>query len=197
MKRELGLIAAVLLAINLPLLFGRVCDPLIFFPAQAAAGEWWRAATFPLVHVSLYHFLLDASAFLFLYHGLREIPLLRRWGIVGCCTAGSLLMAMAASPLDGGLCGLSGIAHGLMAITGLELARSTDASLRKAGWICVAFVTLKSLFELVAGEVLFASFHLGSVGAPVASTHFGGVLGGLIGYGILEIPQLKRKEAVA
>ncbi|MBN2703314.1 MAG: rhombosortase [Pontiellaceae bacterium] len=183
---ELVILISILLAFNTPLLYGRIYEPFIFLPAQTAAGEWWRTLTFPLIHVSPYHLLLDASAFLLLYHSLREIPLPRRWIIISGSAVGSLLVPMAMRSLGSGLCGLSGIAHGLMAVSGLQLIRSTDSSIRKAGWICTAMITTKSLIEAITGHVLFSALHLGPVGTPVASTHLGGVIGGSIAFLLLQ-----------
>ncbi len=39
---------------------------VLTFP-NIVAGERWRDFTFPLTHVSLYHLLLDAGAFVLLY----------------------------------------------------------------------------------------------------------------------------------
>ncbi|MBN2164217.1 MAG: rhombosortase [Pontiellaceae bacterium] len=194
---ELWVFTIILLAVNSPLLFGRVCDPLIFRPEAWIAGEWWRAVTFPFVHVSLYHLLLDSSAFLYLYHGLGRMSFTRRGAIAAGCTFGSLIASLAFSSLNGGLCGLSGIAHGLMAVSGLELAFSADHGLRRTGWMCLAIIIGKSLFELLTGQVLFAFLHLGSVGAPVAATHFGGVAGGLASFALISLADAQRKAVPA
>ena len=183
---ELTAFIAALIAANFMLLLGRVCEPLVFFPSQWMSGEWWRALTFPFVHVSWYHLLLDASAFLFLYHGLQETSAKRRLLMVIACVAGSLGASLIASPLTGGLCGLSGIAHGLMAISALEFMRSNDRALRNAGIICFWVVVLKSIAEAFAGHVLFSFLHFGPVGDPVATCHAGGILGGLIVFQYLE-----------
>jgi len=174
-----GFLAAILAA-NLTLVFGKACTPLIFFTAQVSNGEWWRIFTFPFVHVSGYHLLLDAGAFLFLYHGLEETSARRRLLTVAACGAGSLGASLISSPLTGGLCGLSGIAHGLMAVSALELMHTKDRALRNASIICFWAVVLKSILEAFAGHVLFSFLHFGSVGAPVAACHAGGILGGLI-----------------
>jgi rhomboid family GlyGly-CTERM serine protease len=177
---ELTAFIVALIAANCMLLLGRVCDPLIFFPAQVSAGEWWRALTFPFVHVSGYHLLLDAGAFLFLYHGLQETSTRRRLLYVAACAAGSLGLSLCTSQLTGGLCGLSGIAHGLMAISALEITKSPDRTLRTAGIICFLVVALKSMYEGFTGQIAFNFLHFGEVGDAVAICHAGGVLGGLI-----------------
>lgn len=185
-----GFIAA-LIAANVMLLLGRVCEPLVFLPDRFLAGDWWRALTFPFVHVSWYHFLLDAGAFLFLYHGLQETSAKRRLLLVAACAAGSLGAAWIASPLTGGLCGLSGIAHGLMAVSALEMMRTEDRTLRNTSIICFWVVVLKSILEALAGHVLFSFLHFGPVGAPVATCHAGGILGSLILFQSLEKKRIK------
>lgn len=189
---ELGAFLIVLLATNVALLLGRVCEPLIFLPDRFLAGNWWRALTFPFVHVSGYHFLLDAGAFLFLYHGLQETSARRRLLMVIACTAGCLGASWMASSLTAGLCGLSGVAHGLMAISALEMMRSDDRTLRNASMVCFWVVVLKSILEAFAGQVLFSFLHFGPVGAPVATCHAGGILGGLILFQCLENKRIKR-----
>lgn len=181
---ELSAFTTALIAANFMLLIGRVCDPLVFLPDRFLAGDWWRALTFPFVHVSWYHLLLDAGAFLFLYHGLQETSAKRRLTLVATCAAGSLGASWVSSPLSGGLCGLSGIAHGLMAVSALEIMRSTDRSLRNAGIICFITVVLKSIYEACAATVAFQFLHFGFIGEAVAVSHAGGILGGLIAYGI-------------
>jgi len=105
------------------------------------------------------------------------------------CCAGSVLAALLFSPIvyAHGLCGLSGIAHGMTALNGLEIVRTAgaDRSLRRMGLACTALVVAKSIVEAVRGDILFAALHLGSVGVPVAVCHAGGVLGGLCAWLVL------------
>ncbi len=189
---ELSAFTIALIAANFMLLLGSVCEPLIFLPDRFLAGDWWRALTFPFVHVSWYHLLLDAGAFLFLYHGLQETSTRRRLLMVIACAAGSLGASWMASPLTAGLCGLSGIAHGLMAISALEMMRSDDRTLRNASMVCFWIVVLKSILEAFSGQVLFSFLHFGPVGAPVATCHAGGILGGLVVFQCLENKRIKR-----
>lgn len=171
--------ALLIALLNLPLCAGGVSEPLLFEPARFAGGEWWRALTGPLVHVSAYHLLLDASAFLLLYKGLREPSALRRVLTVAACAAGALLFALPALGARGSLCGLSGPAHGLLAVAALEALGARDRALARAGAACLFAVVGKSALELATGRMLFESLHLGDVARPVAACHFGGVLGGL------------------
>ena len=186
-RPEIWVFALLILLANLTLLGGRVCEEFIFKPELVAAGQWGRVVTFPLVHVSGYHLLLDASAFLFLYYGLQTPSFKKRALYVAGSAAGSLLLSIASSPLTDGLCGLSGIAHGLMAITGLEMMQNNDSLIRKSGIGCLAFVVIKSLHESLSGHVALEFLHWGSVGNPVPTCHLGGVVGGMIIFGLIWI----------
>ena len=179
-RPEIWLFALAILVANLTLLVGRVCEPLVYFPAQTFSGDWWRILTYPLVHVSGYHLLLDAGAFLFLYHGLQATSLRKRLIYMAGSAAGALLVSLSAESL----CGLSGIAHGLMAITGLEMMERSDSAARSAGTTCFSMIVLKSIYEALSGHVAFEFLHLGSIGNAVAICHAGGIMGGLIVYAL-------------
>jgi rhomboid family GlyGly-CTERM serine protease len=180
--RELWLAGLLIALGNIPLLSGGPLKALVFIPGRVAAGEWWRVFTGFFVHVSLYHLLLDAGAFLMLLHSLKEFPFLKRASIVTACAAGSLLVSLPVLGADGTLCGLSGVAHGLLAVVALNMAGEREPFLRRAGLGCFVAVVLKSLYEAASGSVLFASLHLGDVAAPVAVCHAGGILGGVLLY---------------
>jgi rhomboid family GlyGly-CTERM serine protease len=174
--------ALVIIVLNLPVLMGEFNAQLVLFPEAVAAGEWWRVLTHPFVHVTWYHLLLDGSAFLLLYYGLEETRWLRRLGYIAASGAGALLISLCAAPQINaqGLCGLSGIAHGLMAISALEMIsdREANRSRKWTGILCLALVTGKSLFEFATSHVAFSFLHFGLMGAPVAVCHLGGVIGG-------------------
>src|SRR3954471_7672448 len=90
-------------------------------------------------------------------------------------------LALIALVLLKGLCGLSGIAHGLMVISALELmSEREDRTLFWMGLACFGMVVLKSAFEAFSGRMLFTFLDFGMVGDPVAVTHAGGALGGLL-----------------
>ncbi len=171
----LGLINLGLLVNNTP------ASNLMFDRAAVASGEWWRILTWPFVHVSRYHLLLDAAAFLLLYSSLSINRSIWRLATVGCCAAGSLLLPLSVAPqIDQlGLCGLSGVAHGLAAISALEMLRQPTNS--KLGGFLLAGLLLKTGWELFTGSAFLQQLHLGEIGVPIVTSHAGGVLGGLLG----------------
>lgn len=165
--------------LHVPLLAGGGTAALAFIPARFADGEWWRLFTHPFVHVSWYHLLLDGGAFLILWHGLVG-NLRSRLGVLAASAAGSLLAAAIGSSefWSLGLCGLSGIAHGLMAQQGLELARANhEPRERRLGLALFGGVLLKCLVEAAAGSAVFSSLHFGPIGTPIVICHLGGACG--------------------
>ena len=176
---------ALLLIVNLPLLWGEIRTELLFLPEAAAQGQWWRVITFPLVHLSWYHFLLDASGFLLLLGCLEEKRGFPRALYIGGSGAGALLLALALNPavIQQGLSGLSGVAHGLMAIAALEMLRHRDQ--RRWGWMSLLTVVGKSAYELWTGKILFEFIHMGLCGQPMAASHAGGVAGALIAFAVV------------
>lgn len=190
-KRECAAWLFALLAVNAPMLVaGEVATGLVFRPDAVAAGQWWRVLLHPLVHVSAYHFLLDAGAFLLLYRQLEARSPAVRALLALFCAGGSLLASILFAPavFERGLCGLSGAAHGLMAVTGLELAARSD---RAGGWVCLALLIGKVVIEAATGSVFFAEWHLGSVGAPIAVCHVGGVAAGLLAGAFRLLPRAR------
>lgn len=111
----------------------------------------------------------------------------RRLSYVVAAGAGSLLVPCLASAgiLTHGLCGLSGIAHGLMAVSALEMIgqRGPGSPERHAGLVCFLLVVGKASVEALSGRMFFAFLHFGLMGEPVAVSHAGGIIGGLIAVG--------------
>ena len=188
-KRPELLIFTVLIGLaNFGILLGTPFQSLAFVPEQVQQGEWWRVVTHPLVHVTWYHLLLDGAAFLTLYASLMEKSLARRLGYVVAAAAGSFLLSWAAAPNPAaGLCGLSGIAHGLMAISAWEFIKGSRSGTveRRIGWISFALVATKAAFEALTGRMFFAFLDFGLLGTPVAVSHAGGIIGGLVAVLIL------------
>ena len=156
LRVEVLIFALLLVLLNLALFTDRSTAALAFRADAVAAGEWWRLLTHPFVHVSWYHLFLDGAAFLSLYANLLAEKRWRRLVFAAASAAGSLLAALWASPLiaDHGLCGLSGAAHGLMAVSALELLADPQASrnIRAVALASFVAVTAKSIFELVTGH---------------------------------------------
>lgn len=176
--------AVLLMILSGPMLFGSSFQSLIFQSAAVKGGEWWRILTHPFVHVTWYHLLLDASAFFLLYNGLIERKTSRRLAYVVAGAAGSLLLSWLASPVIAisGLCGLSGIAHGLMAVSAVEMMRGQSPASPewRIGASTFALVVGKAAYEAITGHILFGFLYFGLVGDPVAVSHAGGIVGGLI-----------------
>lgn len=182
---EFRLLLSILVLVNLGLLIGNAPSlNLSFDPSAVMMGEWWRLLTWPFVHVSRYHLLLDASAFLLLYFGLSEQKLSKRAVLLSSTISGSLLLPMALDPqiYQIGLSGLSGIAHGFMGILALEMISNRQKAL---GWTLYGGLILKVMLELESGAAFLSHFHFGDVGCPLVTTHAGGVLGGTVGYLLL------------
>ncbi len=177
----------MLVVANLPLAWGEIRTGLLYFPDAVAQGQWWRVVTYPLVHLSWYHLLLDAGGFLLLFGCLDEKRWLPRALYIVGAGAGSLLRALALDPAISrqGLSGLSGIAHGLMAVAALEMLRHKKQ--RMWGWISLATVVGKSAYELWTGHVVFEFIHMGLCGQPMAACHAGGVMGALTAFALIHM----------
>lgn len=157
-------------------------EHFLFLPAKVAEGQWWRLITFPFVHVSWVHLLLDASAFVVLYTAMAPAGTCQRLAAVLLCGLSSLGAAWVLSPEihDIGLCGLSGIDHGLMAVVTLTMA--ANRSTRWSGLWGFALLLAKVVYETMAGDALFSNLYLGMWGIPLEACHLGGVLGGLMAW---------------
>ena len=183
---ELPTILALIMLVNVPVVFFGGAPELMYSTAAVLGGEWWRLITHPFVHVSWYHFLLDFLAFAVLYHGLQANRITRRLGYVLWTACGSLIAAIAWAPVikQIGFCGLSGVGHGLMAITGMEMAASRDQSrlIRRLGDATVVIVVVKCLWELIAGGSAVGFLHFGLMGTPIVVCHAGGVVAGILAF---------------
>ena len=121
------------------------------------------------------------SAFFILHHSLLEKNLLRRLAYVCAAAAGSLLFSWAGPNSAYGLCGLSGTAHGLMAISALELVstQSPHSPEGRVGLGAFYFVVGKAAYEAVTGHMFFAFLDFGLLGNPISVAHAGGIIGAL------------------
>ena len=179
------LLLALLLGANITLLTGHMRDDLVYLDELVIQGEWWRLLTYPLVHLSWYHLALDAGAFFLLYRGLQIRSVSGKMLVLMVCSTTSLLFGIVCGDAQRlGLAGLSGIDHGLMAFTALEMIRSDRSSVW--GLLALFLVVGKSGYELMAGGVVFNALHMGLCGIPVAACHAGGALGGLLAFLLLD-----------
>jgi rhomboid family GlyGly-CTERM serine protease len=181
MKLELLIFAATLVLLNLGLLTGVVSENLVLLPNRIADGEWWRLFSFAWAHNSLYHLVLDGSAFLFLYQNLKSRRTVRIAQLVTCILFSGIVPVLFSPEIkEIGLCGLSGVAHGLMAISAVEAILANETEGQKFGWLLLLGLGAKVAFEIAKGQMLFQSWHLGNVGIPIPSCHLGGLLGGIL-----------------
>ena len=181
MRRHWDLIALtfLLMIANRTLWVGSINDALVYHPFFVGAGEWWRLISYPLVHLSWYHLLLDVGAFYLLYTGMTEKRCWRKLLMIAACSAGSLFFGVWLGEAQNmGLAGLSGIDHGLMAFSALQMMRTAEQ--RNLGLVCFVLVIGKSVYELATGQVLFLALHTNLCGTPIAASHAGGVLAGLL-----------------
>jgi rhomboid family GlyGly-CTERM serine protease len=180
---DVVLLAVVLCVLSVPLLVsGAPPRELVYSPEAVADGEWWRLLTHPFVHVSRYHLLLDGTAFLALLWGLADRSASGRLALFAASAAASLF---AASLVPGetaahGLCGLSGVGHGLMAGTAVLSLRESDAGGRRLGLALLCVVLVKAIAEAATGRLALDLVHLGDLGRPNRLCHLGGAIGGTL-----------------
>ena len=155
------------LTVNIPLLSGGFFDQLIYSPEKVLVGQWWRIVTHPFVHVSIYHLLLDGAAFLLLYAQLVEKSIVKRLGyLLAIHVAVALAVTTNLSVQTVGYCGLSGLAHGLMAIWCLERIGSLkengfgDKTERLIAAGVFIGLLIKCIFEVTVGHAFFETMHL-------------------------------------
>lgn len=195
---ELAALSMLLAVMNYHLLRGGVPATWAFYPDRVAAGEWWRLLTHPFAHVSWYHLALDGAAFLILYAALGACSRAKRLGLVAATAAGSVFTAWLAAPQVAtlGLCGLSGIAHGLMVWVTLEgMEARGERGSRTVAVVSFLILIAKCLYELLSGQPAFGNWHLGSIGTPIVVCHSGGVIGAL-GFWLLagqKVPRRRRR----
>jgi len=195
---ELWVFTAALLLLNLHLIPGLrewAPSPQIFLPERVRAGEAWRLITHVFVHTSWLHWLLDGVAFVILYASLGSREWTSRVLTFAACTAGGLIAAWL-DPRSGvlGYCGLSGAAHGLMAVSALEMLKPGSSSQLQGG-LCLAIVGGKCAVELVTGQCAFGSFYGGLMGIPLVGSHAGGFLAGVAWFAAAGVAQSVLRNA--
>lgn len=178
-KAELGCFIVILAVLNTPFFFP--AESFALHPSALSGHESWRFATFAWAHISPYHLVLDATAFLCLYEKLQGRLGERLQHLAICILGSGLLPILIDSRLEEiGLRGLSGVAHGLMIVGAREAMRDRAPTVRAFGILTFTGVIAKCALEQLTGTVLFSQWHLGNVGIPIPSCHVGGALGGLL-----------------
>lgn len=174
---DILIFGVLILLANTHMLSGNFPSHLIFLPKPFVMGEFWRLLTFSFVHISLYHLLLDAGAFILLYTCLEEKSVYKKIYYITISGICALIAALTFSPeiSEQGLCGLSGIGHGLMAVVGFDMIR--DKKTARLGILTIFLLAMKCVYEMRTGNVLF---HFNLCGAPMIASHIGGFIGGLI-----------------
>ena len=196
-KLEITIFAVVIIILNIPILAGTYAQSMVLLPEKILVGQWWRILTHPFVHLSWYHLLIDAGAFFLLYAQIEEKRFARRFVYMIGSLVGSMFAAAIAMPAltSVGYCGLSGIAHGLMAVSSIEMiiGAKGDKARRNAGLISFGLLTVKSIYEAVTGNFFLGFLHPDLLGTPVLLSHMGGMLGGCAAYAIANTAQLKKQ----
>ena len=185
-RREIWIYIACIVWANLGLLNGSVATAGYYYPDKVLNGEFYRLLTHPFVHVSWYHLLLDGSAFLMLYAMLKETSLVRRTMYLLGAHIGCLIGVTLTLPIHNsiGYAGLSGIAHGLMAVWALECLQTKEKNTVTVGWITFGLVLGKAIYEALSSHMLFSLIHTSLIGQPVAISHLGGILGATLAFGL-------------
>ena len=187
-QKELPILIAAIVVLNIPLLFGWDNRQWIFLAERVWAGQWYRLLTASFVHVGLYHLVLDGLAFVMLYCSLPYASMLKRLLSLGGIHAAVIVgVTLFNNRPELGYCGLSGIAHGLMTLWCLEMIQNPQHGIRQAGWIGLSVTAAKCAIEAVSGQALLTSWHLGNVGVPVVSSHWGGMLGAIAVFGLIHL----------
>jgi hypothetical protein len=102
------------------------------------------------------------------------------------CVVGVTLVLPAQGSL--GYAGLSGIAHGLMAVWALEnMVETQDRTCHRVGWITLGIVLGKALIEAIHGGAVFAFMHGNLMGQPIGISHLSGILGAGLAYGLCQV----------
>ena len=175
-KTELFIFAVIIVLCNLHLFTNTFPENTALIPGKLFAGEWWRIFTHYFAHLSWYHLLIDASAFLTLFFSIEKKT---RYLYLAACAVGSLVTPLIFSEIiyTNGLCGLSGIAHGLMVVAALEMTKTKQKKI--IGFVAFSIVILKTTIELIFSPAALSFLHVGDVGIPIAECHLGGIIGGL------------------
>jgi rhomboid family GlyGly-CTERM serine protease len=178
----------LLLVCNYSLLQGHVSESFIFDPKRVANGEWHRIFLAPFTHVSWYHLGLDGAAFMLLWNGLQEKTFWGRYVYLFGCWVGSMVLPLTFSTnvYTIGLCGLSGISHGLFVVIALEIIYHQSSGIaRMLSKGFMAGLLAKTGGEILWGEKVMSVLHFGDIGTPIVTSHLGGIIGGSLAFGLM------------
>ncbi len=196
-----GFLTLVLLA-NGHLFQGQLPNLLNYDHGKVIAGEWWRILTYSFAHVSWYHLVLDVSATLLLWQEVNHLATKTKLALVAYISMMVLSISVLFSPylVTTGLCGLSGLAHGLGVFTGLLKmkkgfgAKTARSSLGYSGLLLSGAIIIKCIYEVYYRQVLFGNFHLLDLGFPIVHAHLGGAVGGLSFFLLLYLKDWKGEK---
>ncbi len=195
-KIELVVILTLLMALNTHLITGKIQNALIYTPGGTDAFGILNLFLHPFVHVGWYHFLLDAGAFILLYFGLNTRNVFKKivYIFVSGVVSFGFVYFFAYDSILSGFCGLSGIAHGLIAVVSLEAVVAKRNM--KTSLFILGIVAIKCMVELILGQAVFSYMHMGLCGQPVPVSHAGGLVGGILGFVIFRIADEIKKVSI-
>jgi len=108
-----GAAQALLWGMDIPAMY----HGLMLDPVGLNNSEWWRFATYSLVHANLLHFLVTAAV---IYFSGREVePIIGRRHVLGMCLVGNLaggVVSLALQPPPDELLGIAGSSAAAMAV---------------------------------------------------------------------------------
>ena len=138
-------------------------------------GEWWRLFTAPFLHGNIVHFLMNASALLYLG---KRVEVFARWPhlpmvfLFAACVGGEASVRLVAAPTVGASGGLMGLLGFLLVFETLH-ARLVPRNARR---------------RLAGGVILTALIGLVGFRYIDNAAHIGGLLAGII-YAVIVFPK--------
>ena len=142
------------------------------------AGEWWRLITGHLVHVDLWHLLMNATGTLALWWLFHKDLSIRQ---LIAAVLGAVLMVNGGLWYLGSLqvyAGLSGVLDGVAAAGIWVLIRARD----RWGWLLAAAGVAKLLIENILAPSMLDAFH-----RIATEAHLLGAVGGLLAAALLSL----------
>jgi rhomboid family GlyGly-CTERM serine protease len=167
----LGAVLAVLLAVAATGEAGRTA--LRYERSALSHYQWWRLVTAHLVHLSLWHALLDCAGLVLMWILFAREFSVRRWLAILLCAAATIDAGLwFLSPAVDWYLGASGVLHGALAAGAVAWYRRADAM----GAGLLVLLVAKLIYEQLHGTSVLAH------GLPlVPQAHLYGALGGLAG----------------